>query len=75
MNIYHITYAPGAASVQLHFWGCNINCRACLLKREIYDCHLEETKERIKQPQRKTVLKPQTFLDRAQVMERLGGLR
>ena len=45
LRIYHITHAPEARSLCLHFWGCNMNCRGCLCQQEIYDCHLEETKK------------------------------
>ncbi|MDI6807041.1 MAG: radical SAM protein [Candidatus Aenigmarchaeota archaeon] len=38
MKIYHITYSPNIA--YLHFWGCNFSCKACLCKKEIWDCHL-----------------------------------
>ena len=42
MNIYHITHAPTAKIAHLHFWGCNLSCRACLLKKELYNCHSAE---------------------------------
>ncbi|MCX7912793.1 MAG: radical SAM protein, partial [Dehalococcoidales bacterium] len=74
MDIYHITYAPEAGSVQLHFWGCNINCRACLLRREIYDCHLAETKDRLKETPQTAEQRPEAFLDLEQVMGMLGSL-
>jgi pyruvate formate lyase activating enzyme len=47
MNIYHITQSRRVGIAHLHFWGCNLNCRACLLKKELYDCHLPETKDGI----------------------------
>ncbi len=47
MNVHHITYSPQVGIVHLHFWGCNLNCRACLLKKELYDCHLLETAESV----------------------------
>ena len=74
MNVYHITYGPLAKIVQLHFWGCNLGCRACLLKREIYDCHLKETKDRIFQGQNMVNKTPEKFLDLEEVMQLLGKL-
>jgi pyruvate formate lyase activating enzyme len=74
MNVYHITYGPETKIVQLHFWGCNLNCRACLLKREIYDCHLTETKDRTRQSHNKVERTPEKFLDLEEVMELLGRL-
>lgn len=74
MNVYHITYGPGMKTAQLHFWGCNLNCRACLLKREIYDCHLTETKDRIRQQQSKVGQTPDKFLDMEEVIQILSKL-
>ena len=74
MNIYHITYAPMVKTVHLHFWSCNLNCRACLLLKEIYDCHLEETRDAIFNKERKTIETPQRFLGLEEVMEILERL-
>jgi len=74
MNIYHITYAPTVKTVHLHFWGCNLSCRACLLLKEIYDCHLEETKNGIFNKERKIAETPQRFLGLEEVMQILGRL-
>ncbi len=73
MNIYHITYGPAVKEVYLHFWGCNFNCRACLCKKEIYDCHLEETKDSIYDVNRRSEA-PDNFLDLDQVVEKLKNL-
>ena len=74
MNIYHITCSPKAGIVCLHFWGCNLACRACLLKREIYDCHLTETKDRLFQRQNKSNQVPDKFLAMEEVMPILSKL-
>lgn len=74
MNIYHITYGPATKIVQLHFWGCNLQCRACLLRREIYDCHLTETKDRIFQGQNRENHAPEEFLDMGAVILHLSKL-
>jgi len=74
MNIYHITYAPTVKTVHLHFWGCNLSCRACLLLQEIYDCHLEETRAGIFNKERKIAETPQRFLGLEEVVEILGRL-
>ncbi len=74
MNIYHITYAPTVKTVHLHFWGCNLNCRACLLLKEIYDCHLEETKNGIFNKEGKTTETPVSFLNLEEVMKILERL-
>ena len=75
MNIYHIAYAPTAKTIHLHFWGCNLNCRACLLKKELYDCHLVETRETIFNGTRKSPQAPDRFLDLAEVMHILEPLK
>lgn len=74
MNIYHITYSPEPKTVCLHFWGCNLSCRACLCHKEIYDCHLEETKEAIFQPDKPAEPAPAAFLPLSQVQEVLHSL-
>lgn len=74
MNVYHITYAPMVKTVHLHFWGCNLICRACLLKKEIYDCHLAETRDGIFKGIKKRPQIPERFLDLAEVMQILGKL-
>jgi pyruvate formate lyase activating enzyme len=74
MNVYHITYGPDTKIVQLHFWGCNLSCRACLLKREIYDCHLTETKDRIRRRQNDINKTPEKFLDLKEIMGLLSRL-
>ena len=63
MNIHHITYSPQVGIVHLHFWGCNLNCLACLLKKELYDCHLVETKDNIFNVTKKSLRAPERFLD------------
>lgn len=74
MNIYHITYSPEPKTVCLHFWGCNLSCRTCLCHKEIYDCHLEETKEIIFQPDKVAEPAPKTFLPLNKVQEILRSL-
>jgi pyruvate-formate lyase-activating enzyme len=74
VNVYHITYGPATKIVQLHFWGCNLGCRACLLKREIYDCHLVETKDRIFQGKNEINKTPDKFLDMEEIMRILNEL-
>jgi pyruvate-formate lyase-activating enzyme len=74
MNIYHITHSPEVGIAHLHFWGCNLNCRACLLKKELYDCHLAEIKEGIFNSTREGPRAPERFLDLEEVMRILGKL-
>ncbi len=73
MNVYHISYAAEVKQAYLHFWECNMRCRACLCLKEIYDCHLEETRERIFReggpPQ-----SPQSFLEIKEIVKLLTGL-
>lgn len=74
MNIYHITYSPEPKTVCLHFWGCNLNCRGCLRYKEIYDCHLKETKGTLFDPVKKAVSAPPLLLARAEVEQILSDL-
>jgi len=73
-NIYHITYSPEARSLCLHFWGCNMHCRACLCQKEIYDCHLKETKDAIYTQTDKPPEKPVRFLEFDQVLDTIKNL-
>lgn len=74
MNVYHITYSPRASVVHMHFWGCNLSCRACLLKKELYDCHLTETKNGIFSAAKKNFRAPERFLSIEEVMSTLEKL-
>lgn len=74
MNVYHITYAPQRREVYLHFWGCNLRCKACLCLNEIYDCHLEETRRRIFYQDRESPLPPTKFLSLEGVLSLIKGL-
>jgi len=49
-NVYHITYSREHDVGCLYFWGCNLRCKLCLLKKEAFDCHLPETRLRIYDP-------------------------
>lgn len=49
-SIYHITWGEKYGICSLYFWGCNLRCRICLLKKEVFDCHLPETRLRIYDP-------------------------
>jgi len=73
-NIYHISYAPEAKSLCLHFWGCNMSCRGCLCQKEIYDCHLKETKDAIFEETKKSTEEPTHFLNFQEVKEILEDL-
>ncbi len=74
MNIYHITHSPQAGIAHLHFWGCNLNCRACLLKKELRDVHLAETKNDIFKSTGETRRTPERFLELNEVMQILRKL-
>ncbi len=50
ISLYHITWGEQYGICSLYFWGCNLRCRICLLKREVFDCHLTETRLRIYDP-------------------------
>ncbi len=74
MNIYHISYAPTAKTAHLFFWGCNMNCRGCVLKEEIYDWHMEETRQARLKKTGEPPQPPRRFLKLEEVMDILGGL-
>ena len=60
-NVYHITYSREYNVCCLYFWGCNLRCRLCLLKKEAFDCHLPENRLRIYDPPYRSE-QPERFL-------------
>ncbi len=74
MKVYHITISPQARIAYLYFWGCNLKCRACMLKKEVYDCHLPDTKDNIFNSAIKSRNAPERFLDLSEVMQKLNWL-
>jgi len=72
-NVYHITYEPKYRVLDLHFWGCNLNCRGCYKNYDIYDLGL--TGKSIHQlPQKKKAEPPECFLTRDEIMAKINGL-
>ncbi|NSW83131.1 MAG: radical SAM protein [Syntrophothermus sp.] len=74
-NVYHVTYSPDFQIACLYFWGCNLRCRACLLKKEIYDCHLPETRKGLFDPEKVAPGRPARFLNLEELKEILGQLK
>ena len=60
-KVYHITCFREYGVGCLYFWGCNLHCRLCLLKKEAFDYHLPETSLRIYDPTYKSD-RPRRFL-------------
>lgn len=60
-KVYHVTYSREHGVCCLYFWGCNLRCKLCLLKKEAFDCHLPETRFRIYDPAYKSE-RPAHFL-------------
>jgi len=73
ISLYHITWGEQYGICSLYFWGCNLRCRICLLKKEIFDCHLPETRLRIYDPCFVS-LEPREFLTLEQTLEILERL-
>jgi pyruvate-formate lyase-activating enzyme len=72
MNIYHITFEPGYHVLDLHFWGCNLNCRGCYKNYEIYDLGLNG--HSVDSLQTKTKAEPpHSFLSRDEIMAKIAG--
>ncbi|MFH1382162.1 MAG: radical SAM protein [Chloroflexota bacterium] len=74
MNVYHITHSPQVGIVHLHFWGCNLSCRACLLKKELHDVHLAETKAGLFNVSQRASPVPDRYLDLPEIMATLEKL-
>ncbi|MGB9659010.1 MAG: radical SAM protein [Nitrososphaerales archaeon] len=41
-NIYHIAHHTHDNSIYVFFQGCNFQCKGCILKQLIWDCHLND---------------------------------
>lgn len=67
MNVYHIAYASTAKTAHIFFWGC-------VLKEEIYDWHMEETRQARLRKIGGPPQPPQRFLKLEEVMDTLRGL-
>ncbi|HVO66789.1 MAG TPA: radical SAM protein [Syntrophales bacterium] len=72
-NVYHITYSKEYGICCLYFWGCNLRCRLCLLKKEAFDCHLPETRLRIYDKKYKSK-RPDRFLTMRRLLSLLDPL-
>ena len=72
-SLYHVTWSDRFGICCLYFWGCNLRCRVCLLKKEVLDCHLAETRLRIYDPSHISA-EPRRFLDLEQIFEILKPL-
>lgn len=72
-KVYHITYSKDYGICSLYFWGCNLKCRMCLLKKEAYDCHLMENRFRIYEPGY-TSRRPSEFLSLKDLIKLLSRL-
>jgi len=74
-NIYHISYTPESKFSCLHFWGCNIECKGCLCKREIWSSLLKGHRlDHLTEPPKEIAQPPERFLDFEEVMQILGKL-
>ena len=73
-NIYHITYTPTTKSASLRFWGCNMDCRGCLCKKEVYDSLLKENLLVGERRSESNTEPPERFLTFDKVIELLGKL-
>ena len=74
-NIYHIAYTPELKEAEVFFWGCNMECRGCSCKREIYDPMLKENLfDPLKDPPREIAKPPERFLNLKEVMQILSTL-
>lgn len=73
MKIYHITFEPDHRVLDLHFWGCNLNCRGCYKNYEIYDLGLSgNSVDSLKDKERAEP--PQSFLSLDEIMAKIAGL-
>jgi len=73
-KVYHITYSKDFKICSLFFWGCNLLCKICLLKKEAFDCHLQENRLRIYEPDYRSA-RPENFLELENLVSLLSDLK
>ena len=73
-RVYNIAFAESTKQAYLHFWGCNIQCKGCILKKILYDSMLDRNMNLyLAEPKGETAA-PKRFMDFENVIETLADL-
>ncbi|MEN8614761.1 radical SAM protein [Dehalogenimonas sp. THU2] len=74
-NVYNIAFAESTRQAYLHFWGCNIRCKGCILRKIPYDSMLDRNMHLYLAEPKGEAAPPNRFLDLESVMGILSDLR
>ena len=73
-NVFNIAFAESTKQAYLHFWGCNIQCKGCILKKILYDSMLDRNMRLYLAEPKGETNHPQRFMDFDSVIDTLVGL-
>lgn len=73
-KVYNIAYAESMKQAYLHFWGCNIRCKGCILRKIPYDSMLDRNMKLYLAEPRGEAPPPSRFLDFEKVIDTLVDL-
>jgi pyruvate-formate lyase-activating enzyme len=73
-NVYNIAFAESIKQAYLHFWGCNIQCKGCILRKVPYDSMLDRNASLYLAEPRGEAAAPNRFMDFENVVDTLVGL-
>ena len=73
-NVYNIAFAESTKQAYLHFWGCNIQCKGCILRKILYDSMLDRNMHLYLAEPKGETAPPKRFMDFESVIDTLVGL-
>ena len=73
-NIYNIAFAESTKQAYLHFSGCNIQCKGCILKKIPFDSMLDRNMDLYLAEPKGEAAMPNRFIDFDNVIDTLVGL-
>jgi pyruvate-formate lyase-activating enzyme len=73
-NVYNIAYAESTKQAYLHFWGCNIQCKGCILRKILFDSMLDRNMHLYLAEPKGETCPPKWFMDLESVIDTMVGL-
>lgn len=74
-NVYNIAFADSTKQAYLHFWGCNIQCKGCILRKILYDSMLDRNMLLYLADPKGETIPPRRFMTFDHVIDTLVDLR
>jgi pyruvate-formate lyase-activating enzyme len=73
-TVYNLAFAESTKQAYLHFWGCNIQCKGCILRKVLYDSMLDRNMRLFLAEPRGITVPPRRFMDFDSVIDTLVKL-